>query len=202
MGLFGNRPRTNANEVLRFIMQGPVGVHNLRERQRQQQYMDRLRSDIAPLDGPEGSGTGRARTQDEVRDALMFAATNGIDTRGMAQVYDQLSPQEQFFNTRRGVVGVRSGGDPRTVFDVPDDPEPTQGSIPSGMRLTPDGGLEWMPGYVNAQGEVTGIRRDAVVARPTPSRARASGGGGASRPSGGASRLPRLPSVNPWDRDY
>lgn len=58
-------------------------------------------------------------------------------------------------------------------------------AIPAGMVEGPDGKLSWRPGYVEAQGQLSGTRRDAVVSRPMP---RTAGGGrrsaGRAPPSG------------------
>lgn len=73
------------------------------------------------------------------------------------------------------------------VIDGPDKPE----SVPTGMMVGPDGKLTWRPGYLEAQqglaGATSGARREAVVSRPMPSRARAPSGGrgGGSSPSTG-----------------
>lgn len=56
-------------------------------------------------------------------------------------------------------------------------PEPERASTPSGMIRSPDGQLSWEPGYVEAQRQLSNTRREAVVSRPMPSRARAGGAG-------------------------
>lgn len=69
--------------------------------------------------------------------------------------------------------------------------EPDPRPAPMGMVRNPETGrLEWEPGYVEAQGQLAGTRREAVISRPAQSRAR-SGGSRRSRPA--------APSRAPWE---
>jgi hypothetical protein len=78
--------------------------------------------------------------------------------------------KREIINARDGVYAVDpyNPDTPMLVHAVPP-PAPT---APTGMVRGPDGKLTWAPGYLDAQGQLTGRRRDEVVSRPTPSRAR------------------------------
>jgi len=64
-----------------------------------------------------------------------------------------------------------------------------------GEKLAPIPGGPYDPNYI---GQAAGVRRDAVVSRPTPSRARSGGGGGGSR--GGSA--PASAATPPWKRTW
>ncbi|MES3028485.1 MAG: hypothetical protein V4820_11605 [Pseudomonadota bacterium] len=86
-----------------------------------------------------------------------------------------------------GIYERSEEGDWKRVAEFPEDERPA----PMGMVRNADtGALEWEPGYVEAQGQLSGTRREAVVSRPMPTRARAGGGGGRGSSGGGMSGLP------------
>jgi hypothetical protein len=74
-----------------------------------------------------------------------------------------------------GIYNI-SGGKASKIQDYPERPNTTPGQV-----NPQTGRWEWAPGYLESQASLAGVRRDAIVSRPTPSRARAphSAGGGA-----------------------
>lgn len=143
--------------------------------------MDRFRSDIAPHDGPGGSGTGPAKTRAEIEQALLGGITNGLNLGPAAQAWQSLNPAPQTFNTSRGIVRVDRDGTAQTLFDIPADPPKAS----PGWNINPDGswspvkGGPYDPDYVRSTAET---RRQVVTQNPMPRAARsASSGGGAPR---------------------
>lgn len=167
-------------------------IDRLRQSQARRQHemsMDRFRSDIAPHDGPNGSGTGAAKTPQELQSAFMNAAGSDLNVGQIAQAYDRFNPEPKFYNTTRGVVKVMPDGSAENIYDIP--PDPPQAS--PGWNINPDGswapvkGGPYDPDYVRATAET---RRQAVVQNPMP-RAASAGGRGSS---------PRAATRGPWDR--
>lgn len=78
-----------------------------------------------------------------------------------------------------GIYEVGPQG-PKLVKSYPAKPNTTPGQINPAT-----GQWEWAPGYLGSQASLAGVRRDAIVNRPTPSRARAGGVRGAAPPPPG-----------------
>lgn len=173
-------------------------IDRLRQSQARRQHemsMDRFRSDIAPHDGPNGSGTGAAKTPQELQSAFMNAAGSDLNVGQIAQAYDRFNPEPKFYNTRDGVVQVMPDGTSKVVFKTEPEQADTRGSIPAGMQIGTDGRLSFIPGYVEEQRRLTGGRRDEIISRPPPRAGRSTGGGsrGSSRP------VASTPARRPWE---
>lgn len=160
----------------------------------QQIAMDRLRSDVSPLDGPGGSGTGAARTPSEIQQALFQGAMNGLPVGPAMQAWQGMNPEPKTYNTARGVVQVSPDGSVKNLFEIP--PEAPKAS--PGWNINPDGtwapvqGGPYDPDYIRRSNE---IKRQVVTSNPMPSRAR---GGGSSAPTVG--RAPSSQSARrPWE---
>ena len=155
-----------------------------------QQAMDRLRSEVSPLDGPNGSGTGRARTPQEIQAALLQGQLSGLNTGAISQQF-----QPRLFQTQKGIVSVSPEGKPEVIYSDPETPKASPGwNVQPDGSWTPVPGGPYDPAYI---GRTTGVRRDAVVARPTPSRARPSSG--ASGATSARPSAPAAPSRRPWE---
>lgn len=156
--------------------------------------MDRLRSDVSPLDGPGGSGTGAARTPAEIQQALFQGAMNGLPVGGAIQAWQGMNPEPKIYNTTRGLVMATPDGNTRNIYEIP--PEAPKAS--PGWNINPDGswapvqGGPYDPDYIRRSNE---IRRQVMTSNPMPSRAR---GGGSSAPAIG--RAPSSQSARrPWE---
>lgn len=159
--------------------------------------LDELNAAFAPQStggGPMGPGLdgspvgSRSKAQppsySTLAPLLLRARQAGVDTspyegvlKGMTEEADRQQPT--LYNTRRGIVALdRGGANPRTVYDIPEDPrDPPSGWEVVNGHLQPIKGGPADPDYI---AKISGVRRDAVVSRPTPSRARAGGGSGGS----------------------
>lgn len=86
---------------------------------------------------------------------------------------DVIAPKRDVRQSGNDFFEIPQQGDVQLLYDGPDKPE----GVPTGMVEGEDGNLTWRPGYLESQralaGATTGARRDAVVSRPMPSRARA-----------------------------
>lgn len=195
MALFGgSRPKVDWSRVGTFLTRGMDGLDRRDAREQARIAGDRFRSDIAPHDGPNGSGTGPAKTREEMLAALMQADANGLDVSGSARLYESMNPQPQYFNTSQGIYGVQ-GGKATPVLQIAPKPD-----LPPGWRVTADGQWEPIPGgpadptYVR---RLSDERREAISTRPMPRAGRSAGGGGGSR---GPSRpAATAPARRPWE---
>lgn len=130
----------------------------------------------------------------------------GVDEQSRLKAeQDRLNAEQernrmQYFNTRGGVVGVDRRGQSQMVYQAPEEPIDTMGGIPVGMQRTAEGGLEWSPGYIEAQESLGRTRRRVTIDNPIPSRARASSGGGGSSRSAASAPRSAPPSRKPWER--
>lgn len=88
-----------------------------------------------------------------------------------------------------------SGGKASKIQDYPDRPNTTPGQV-----NPQTGRWEWAPGYLESQASLAGVRRDAVVSRPTPSRARAPSGGRGQSSSAPAATRTYDPNVIKWGK--
>jgi hypothetical protein len=157
----------------------------------QREAMAALRAQVGPGASPQA-----------VRQAFMSASLNGVDVGDASRLYEQMNPAPQRFNTTEGVVEIGPDGQGRLVYTAPDDPYENYGAIPTGMVRNEDGSLEWADGYVDSQLDLGRGRRRTIIENPTPSRARAGGGGrGGARPAASGARAPTI--INPqtvrWD---
>ena len=191
MALFGSQ-KPGGRDWGRTLATAFYGTQEMDRRDAKEQARiagDRYRSDISPHDGPNGSGTGPAKTREEMLAALMQADANGLDVSGSARLYESMNPEPKFYNTTRGVVKVMPDGSAENIYDIP--PDPPQAS--PGWNINTDGswapvkGGPYDPDYVRATAET---RRQAVVKNPMPRAASAGGRGGS----------PRAATRGPWDR--
>ena len=195
MALFGgSRPKVDWSRVGTFLARGMDGLDQRRTEEQARIARDRYRSDIAPHDGPNGSGTGAAKTREEMLAALMQASANGLDVSRDARLFELMNPDPQYFNTSQGIYGVQ-GGKATPVLQIAPKPD-----LPPGWRVTPGGQWEPIPGgpadpsYVR---RLSDERREAISTRPMPRAARSAGGGGGSR---GPSRpAATAPARRPWE---
>lgn len=197
-GLFGrSQKKMDWGRLGTFLAAGTNGLDRRDQRaamEQQQVAMDRLRSDVSPHDGPDGSGTGAARTPAEIQQALFQGALNGLPVGGAMQVWQSMNPEPKTYNTARGVVQVMPNGSVKNLYEIP--PEAPKAS--PGWNINPDGtwapvqGGPYDPDYIRRSNE---IRRQVVTSNPMPSRAR---GGGSSAPT--TSRTPSSQSARrPWE---
>ena len=145
------------------------------------------------MDGPKaltGAGQGNPGEMGgmtpEMRQKLFgyFSKTKNLD--GLLKLWSMDQPT--YDAGPDGYYEMRPGIAPRRVTEFTKKPE--KQDVPSGMEIGPDGQLRWRAGYVEAQKELGGVRRDIIVDNPMPIRARPSSGGGKS---GGG---------KPWERNW
>lgn len=197
-GLFGgSRKKMDWGRLGTFLVGGTSGLDRRDQRaamEQQQVAMDRLRSDVSPHDGPDGSGTGAARTPAEIQQALFQGALNGLPVGGAMQAWQSMNPEPKFYNTSRGVVQVTADGNAKNIYEIP----PAAPTASPGWSINPDGSWAPVPGgpydpdYIK---KTSGIRREAITSNPMPSRA--SGRGIA--PRGVTSSAPSQPARRPWE---
>ncbi len=146
-----------------------------------------------PTSSLTGAGVGGAGNPGEMggmtpeqRQKLFgyFSKTKNID--GLLKLWQMGQPTYE--RGEDGFYEMRPGAPPRRVTEFAKKPE--KQDVPSGMEIGPDGRLRWRAGYVEAQKELGGVRRDIIVDNPMPIRARPSSGGGKS---GGG---------KPWERNW
>lgn len=148
------------------------------EAQRKQELAQRAAADFG--------GGQRINLQDPATQAkLLQYQTDGFDISPILELAKAgQAPARRIIETPEGIKEQQDDGTWRLV----DKYAPTTLSAPSGMRFNEQGGLEWIPGYVEAMGRLTGARRDAVVSRPMPRAGgggrRAGGAGGSGAPAG------------------
>lgn len=124
----------------------------------------------------------RVPTLREALPALLKAQAAGLDISGHIELLKAARPDLKYFNTSDAIVGV----DPATNSAMPlyrDAPKaPT---APIGYRWVGDTlvAIPGGPADPKTVGALSGVRRDAVISRPTPSRARI-GAGGMKLPAG------------------
>lgn len=196
MALFGSQ-KPGGRDWGRTLATAFYGTQEMDRRDAKEQARiagDRYRSDIAPHDGPNGSGTGAAKTREEMLAALMQASANGLDVSRDARLFESMNPDPQYFNTSQGIYGVQ-GGKATPVLQIAPKPD-----LPPGWRVTADGQWEPIPGgpadptYVR---RLSDERREAISTRPMPRAGRSAGGGGGSR---GPSRPAATASARrPWE---
>ena len=145
------------------------------------------------VDGPKaltGAGVGGAGNPGEMggmtpemRNRLLNYYSRTKDVGGLLKLWQMDQPT--YDAGPDGYYEMRPGVAPRRVTEFATKERPT----PLGMIRTPEG-LKFEPGYVEEQLRLTGGRRQEVVDRPMPIRARPSSGGGKS---GGG---------KPWERNW
>lgn len=137
--------------------------------------------------GGAGNPGGAGAMTPEMRQRLFgyYSKTKNLD--GLLKLWSMDQPT--YDAGPDGYYEFRPGQAPRRVTEFAKKPE--KQDVPSGMEIGPDGKLRWRAGYVEAQKELGGVRRDIIVDNPMPIRARAAGGGGGK--SGGG---------KPWERNW
>lgn len=124
------------------------------------------------------------------REGLFKVLAPALIQQGNYGALAGLVPQEekpQIVEGPDGIYAVSASGESKKLQDYPAKPEPMN----FGWTRGPDGQLAPLPGGPadpNYIAKTTGVRRDAIVARPMPRAARSSGGGG-----GGGSGFTGLP---------
>ena len=128
-----------------------------------------------------GQRASSVPTMQQAAPILAQLAATGLPVGDYTSLLKAAQPDpSRYIEGPDGIYEVGAEG-PKLVKSYPAKPNTTPGQINPAT-----GQWEWAPGYVAAQGALTGARRDAVVSRPTPSRARAGGSGR----SGGSQKLP------------
>lgn len=107
------------------------------------------------------------------------ALRKGRNLDALLRLYEANQPTYDI--TSRGIYENRRGQRPTLVEKFPEKERPT----PEGAIRDETGRLVEDPGYFDFIAKTAGIRRDAVVDRPMPSRARAGGGRSAGGAPGG-----------------
>lgn len=109
--------------------------------------------------------------------ALVNALSDAdVDLGEIATTARAFEPRRKYVEGPDGIYEIdEDAGTSRRISDFPDE----QPNAPSGFRWNETGdGLELIPGYAEGVGQVSGVRRDAVVDRPMPRQ----GGGRGGRP--------------------
>lgn len=142
-------------------------------------------------------GGGAPNLQDPAtQQRLMQYIAAGGDPSSVLEVAKALQPpKSQYIEGPNGIYAIGPDGKPSMVQAYPEKPNTTPGQI-----NPQTGKWEWAPGYLEGQGQLTATRRDAVVARPMPSRGRSGGGGGRVAPkAGGGAARPLGVQLDPSD---
>lgn len=131
-------------------------------------------ADITSAFGPQADSAAAAKGPN-FRDMLPLL------TEGALQGYDGAKGIATMAHQAEGDTASRIVEGPDGIYRVGPDGAPVKiqsypAPSPNGYRRRADGGLEFIPGGPadpRVIGSQAGVRRDAVVSRPTPSRARA-----------------------------
>jgi len=117
-------------------------------------------------------------TNPDTQRQLMELQLGGLDISPMLELVKAGQGQKpQIIEGPDGIYKI-AGSNAERIKDYPAKPNTTPGQI-----NPQTGRWEWAPGYLEGQGQLTGVRRDAVVSRPMPQRARA-GGSNSGLPAG------------------
>lgn len=135
----------------------------------------------------------RSLADPEVQQVIMAEAARGQNVSPMLSMLQAFQPQKpQIVEGPDGIYSVDAKGNPTKIQAYPEKAAPDH--LPPGMIRNPQTGkLEWEPGYVDAQSQLSGVRREAVVSRPMPRAAGGGGRGGGGRKISGRVLGPSLP---------